>query len=76
MIKRLSAATTTTIPTISAIAADYTAVRGGIASGCYVVLFVIDLESRRVHIAGLVREPHDAWIQQVARNLIDDVDGF
>jgi putative transposase len=35
----------------------------------YVVLFVIDLESRRVHIAGVVRQPHGAWIQQVARNL-------
>src|SRR5678816_3231691 len=42
----------------------------------YVVLFVIDLASRRVHIAGLVRHPHDAWIQQIARNLTDSVDGF
>jgi hypothetical protein len=42
----------------------------------YLVLFVIDLETRRVHIAGLVRHPHGAWIQQVARNLTDDVDGF
>ena len=42
----------------------------------YVVWFMIDLESRRVHIAGLVRWPHDAWIQQIARNLTDGVDGF
>ena len=42
----------------------------------YVVLFVIDLESRRVHIAGVVRQAHGAWIQQVARNLVDHVDGF
>jgi transposase InsO family protein len=42
----------------------------------YVVWFVIDLESRRVHIAGLTRHPHDAWIQQMARNLTDSVDGF
>ncbi|HEU4726509.1 MAG TPA: integrase core domain-containing protein [Kofleriaceae bacterium] len=42
----------------------------------YVVWFVIELESRRVHIAGLIRHPHDAWIQQVARNLTDSVDGF
>jgi putative transposase len=42
----------------------------------YIVWFVIDLESRRVHIAGLVRQPHDAWIQQIARNLTDRVDGF
>jgi transposase InsO family protein len=42
----------------------------------YVVWFVIDLESRRVHIAGLIRHAHDAWTQQVARNLTDCVDGF
>jgi transposase InsO family protein len=42
----------------------------------YFVWFVIDLESRRVHIAGLVRYPHDAWIQQIARNLADNIDGF
>jgi hypothetical protein len=42
----------------------------------YVVWFVIDLESRHVHIAGLTRRPRDAWIQQVARNLTDSVDGF
>jgi hypothetical protein len=29
-----------------------------------------------VHIAGLIRHPHDAWTQQVARNLTDSVDGF
>lgn len=37
---------------------------------------MIDLETRCVHIAGLVRHPHGAWIQQVARNLTDDIDGF
>jgi transposase InsO family protein len=43
----------------------------------YVVLFVIDLESRRVHIASVVRQPHGGtWIQQVARNLVDNVDGL
>jgi hypothetical protein len=47
---------------------------GGIVR--YVVWFVIDLESRRVHIAGLSSHPHDAWIQQIARNLTDSVDGF
>jgi hypothetical protein len=29
-----------------------------------------------VHIAGLIRHPHDAWLLQVARNLTDSVDGF
>ena len=37
---------------------------------------MIDLKSRRIHIAGVVRQPHGAWIQQVARNLVDHVDGF
>ena len=42
----------------------------------YFVLFVIDLETRRVQIAGIVRQPHGTWMQQIARNLTDDVDGF
>lgn len=42
----------------------------------YFVLFVIDLETRRVQIAGVVRQPDGAWMQQVARNLTDSVDGF
>ncbi len=42
----------------------------------YFVLFVIDLETRRVQVAGTVRQPHGAWMQQVARNLTDGVDGF
>jgi transposase InsO family protein len=40
------------------------------------VLFVIDLKSRRVEIAGMVHQPHDAWMKQVARNLTDVIDGF
>jgi hypothetical protein len=35
----------------------------------YHVLFVIDLASRRVEIAGIVHQPHEAWMKQVARNL-------
>ncbi|HEX7451747.1 MAG TPA: integrase core domain-containing protein [Polyangiaceae bacterium] len=42
----------------------------------YHVLFVIDLKSRRVEIAGIIHEPHGAWMQQIARNLTDAVDGF
>jgi putative transposase len=42
----------------------------------YSVLFVIDIKTRRVQIAGIVREAHGAWMKQVARNLIDAVDGF
>jgi putative transposase len=42
----------------------------------YFVLFVIDLETRRVVIAGVSRRPDGAWMQQVARNLTDAHDGF
>lgn len=42
----------------------------------YYVMFVIDLKSRRVEITGIVHQPYDAWMRQVARNLTDVVDGF
>jgi putative transposase len=42
----------------------------------YSVLFVIELKTRRVHIAGIARHVHGAWMKQVARNLTDGVDGF
>ena len=42
----------------------------------YSVLFVIDVKTRHVHIAGIVRQPHGEWMKQIARNLTDGVDGF
>jgi putative transposase len=42
----------------------------------YLVLFVIDLQTRRVEIAGIVPRPDGEWMQQIARNLTDDEDGF
>ena len=42
----------------------------------YLVLFVIDLQTRRVQIGGVVRQAYGAWMAQVARNLTDGVDGF
>ena len=42
----------------------------------YHVLFVIDLPSRRVEIAGIVHRPHDSWMRLLARNLTDAVDVF
>ncbi len=42
----------------------------------YYVLFVIDLKTRRVEIAGITRHPTDAFVAQVARNLTDVADGF
>jgi putative transposase len=43
---------------------------------CYLVLFVIDLKTRTVEIAGIVREPDGDWMKQIARNLTDAGEGF
>ena len=42
----------------------------------YAVLVVMDLESRRVEVAGIVREAHEEWTINVLRGLTDGVDGF
>src|SRR5450432_1028911 len=40
------------------------------------VFFVIELKSRAVYIAGIRVAPDGAWMMQIARNLLDPVDGF
>ena len=40
------------------------------------MLFVIDLKTRRVHVAGVSNSPDGAWMAQVARNLTDAASGF
>jgi transposase InsO family protein len=42
----------------------------------YVVLFVIELATRRVQITGIASEPDSAWVVQCGRQLTDAVDGF
>ena len=42
----------------------------------YYVLFVIELETRRVHLAAITTNPDGAFMAQIARNLTDTVDGF
>jgi transposase InsO family protein len=42
----------------------------------YYVLFLIDLKTRRVHIAGATPFPGESFMAQVARNLTDMMDGF
>jgi transposase InsO family protein len=42
----------------------------------YFVFFVIDIKTRRVHVAGITNQPSEAWMRQMARNLTDWVDGF
>ena len=41
----------------------------------YVVFFVIDIETRKVEIAGITTQPCEAWMKQLARNLTDSEDG-
>ncbi len=42
----------------------------------YFVLFIIELETRRVEIAGIVQQPDGEWMKQIARNLTDAEEGF
>jgi hypothetical protein len=37
---------------------------------------IIDLATRRAHLAGITTNPNEAFMAQVARNLTDVVDGF
>ena len=40
------------------------------------VLFVIDISTRKVNIAGIKVDPDSKWTDQIARNLVDCEDGF
>jgi transposase InsO family protein len=42
----------------------------------FLVLFFIDLSTRRVEIGGVVRSADGLWMAQIARNLTDAVDGL
>jgi transposase InsO family protein len=42
----------------------------------YFVLFVIDLKTRQVEIAGIAGSPDGAWMRQIARNWTDCEEGF
>ena len=42
----------------------------------FLVFFVLDLATRRVEIAGIAPAPTGLWMSQVARNLVDEFDGF
>ena len=42
----------------------------------YMVFFVMEVKSRAVQIAGIHLVPNGDWMKQIARNLLDPVDGF
>ena len=41
----------------------------------YAVLFIIEIATRRVEIAGIVAEPDGAWVTQCGRQVTDPIDG-
>ena len=47
---------------------------GGLVT--FYVLFVMELSTRRVHLAGLTPNPDTAWMMQIGRNLTNAFDGF
>ena len=59
-------------------AADFFTVEVWTAQGLvrYHVLFVLRLATRQVHVAGIMPEPHEQWMKQMARNLTDGLEGF
>jgi len=59
-------------------AADFFTLEVWTATGLkrYAVLFVIELATRRVQIAGIASEPDSARVVQCGRQLTDAVDGF
>ena len=42
----------------------------------YYVLFFLHLETRRVTIAGITDQPEEGWMQQVARNMTSEGEGW
>ena len=60
------------------VAADFFTIEAWTRKGLtrLLVLFLIDLSSRRVEIAGVAREANGLWMSQVARNLSDAAEGF
>src|SRR5919112_2743233 len=42
----------------------------------FIVLFFIDLSTRRVEVAGISATANGLWMSEIARNLTDSVDGL
>jgi putative transposase len=42
----------------------------------YIVLFFMELSTRRVEVAGIARRADELWMVQTARNVTDGLEGF
>jgi putative transposase len=60
------------------VAADFFTIEVWTAKGLkrFIVLFFIELSTRRVEIAGISAAANGLWMTQIARNLTDNVDGL
>jgi transposase InsO family protein len=60
------------------VAADFFTIEAWTRNGLtrFLVLFLFDLSTRRVEIAGVTRGANGLWMSQVARNLSDAAEGF
>jgi transposase InsO family protein len=60
------------------VAADFFTIEVWTARGLqrFMVLFFIELSTRRVEIAGISASGNGVWMSQIARNLTDSVDGL
>src|SRR5207245_2744089 len=60
------------------VAADFFTVEVWTAMGLkrYLVLFFIDLSTRKVEIAGIASSANQLWMSQIGRNATDAVDGI
>ena len=60
------------------VAADFFTIEAWTRHGLqrFVILFFMELSTRKVEIAGIAASPHGLWMSQVGRNLMDAVDGL
>ena len=60
------------------VAADFFTVEAWTRRGLqrFIVLFVIELSTRKVEIAGIAPVANGLWMNQVGRNLTDAMDGI
>jgi transposase InsO family protein len=60
------------------VASDFFTVEAWTKNGLqrFVVLFFMELSTRRVEIGGIASQANGFWMAQIARNLTDGVDGF